>query len=81
MIGGSNNPGDLRLDPFCGCGTTIDVAERLGRRWIGINITQLATSLIKNRLRESYGEKIEITTVGEPTTANEASILVEQDKY
>jgi hypothetical protein len=81
IISASSNPGDLVLDPFCGCGTTIDAAEKLGRKWIGIDITQLATSLIKNRLRDTYGEKIEIVTVGEPTTANEAFILAEQDKY
>jgi DNA modification methylase len=77
----STNPGDLVLDPFCGCGTTIDAAEKLGRKWIGIDITQLATSLIKNRLRDTYGEKIEIVTVGEPVTPNEAFMLAEQDKY
>jgi hypothetical protein len=69
------------LDPFCGCGTTIDAAEKLGRKWLGIDITQLATSLIKSRLRDTYGSKIEIITVGEPTTPNEAAILAEQDKY
>jgi DNA modification methylase len=81
IIQTSSNPGDLVLDPFCGCGTTIDAAEKLGRKWIGIDITQLATSLIKNRLRDTYGNKIEIITVGEPTTPNEASVLAEQDKY
>src|ERR1039457_5525338 len=81
IISASSNPGDLVLDPFCGCGTTIDAAEKLGRKWIGIDITQLATSLIKNRLRGTYGEKIEIVTVGEPTTPNEAFIRAEQDKW
>jgi DNA modification methylase len=81
IITASSNPGDLVLDPFCGCGTTIDAAEKLGRKWIGIDITQLATSLIKNRLRDTYGDKIEIITVGEPTTPNEAFVLAEQDKY
>ena len=81
IINASSNPGDLVLDPFCGCGTTIDAAEKLGRKWIGIDITQLATSLIKNRLRDTYGDKIEIVTIGEPTTPNEASVLAEQDKY
>ena len=81
IIKASSNPGNLVLDPFCGCGTTIDAAEKLGRKWIGIDITQLATSLIKNRLRDTYGEKIEIITIGEPTTPNEASVLADQDKY
>lgn len=81
IVSMSTNSGDIVLDPFCGCGTTIDAAEKLGRKWIGIDVTQLATSLIKNRLRDTYGNKIEIITVGEPTTPNEAAVLAEQDKY
>jgi hypothetical protein len=81
ILSTSSNPGDMVLDPFCGCGTTIDAAEKLGRKWIGIDITQLATSLIKNRLRDTYGDKVEIITIGEPTTPNEAYVLAEQDKY
>jgi site-specific DNA-methyltransferase (adenine-specific) len=81
IINASSNPGDLVLDPFCGCGTTIDAAEKLGRKWIGIDITQLATTLIKSRLRDTYKDKVEIITVGEPTTPNEAYALAEQDKY
>jgi len=81
IIQASSNPGDIVLDPFCGCGTTIDAAEKLGRKWIGIDVTQLATSLIKSRLRDTYGGKIEIVTVGEPTTPNEAATLAEEDKY
>ena len=81
IISSSSNPGDLILDPLGGCGTTIDAAEKLGRKWIGIDITQLATSLIKNRLRDTYGDKIEIVTIGEPVTPNEAYMLAEQDKY
>jgi site-specific DNA-methyltransferase (adenine-specific) len=46
IIQASNNPGDVVLDPFCGCGTTIDAAEKNGRDWIGIVVTQLAISLI-----------------------------------
>jgi site-specific DNA-methyltransferase (adenine-specific) len=81
IIQTSTNPGDIVLDPFCGCGTTIDAAEKLGRKWIGIDVTQLATSLIKSRLRDTYGSKLEIITVGEPTTPNEAATLAEKDKY
>jgi DNA modification methylase len=81
ILNTSTNTGEMVLDPFCGCGTTIDAAEKLGRKWIGIDITQLATSLIKNRLRDTYGENIEIITIGEPTTPNEANALAEQDKY
>jgi site-specific DNA-methyltransferase (adenine-specific) len=81
FIQASSNPGGLVLDPFCGCGTTIDAAEKNGRNWIGIDITQLATSLIKSRLRDTFGSKLEIITVGEPTTPNEAVQLAEDDKY
>jgi DNA modification methylase len=81
IIKASSNEGDTVLDPFCGCGTTIDAAEKLKRKWIGIDITQLATSLIKNRLRDTYGEKIEIKTMGEPVSVQDAIALAERDKY
>jgi hypothetical protein len=58
IIQASSNPGDVVLDPFCGCGTTIDAAEKLGRDWIGIDVTQLAISLIKNRLQDTYGRRL-----------------------
>jgi site-specific DNA-methyltransferase (adenine-specific) len=43
------------LDPFCGCGTTIAAAEKLGRHWQGIDVTHLAVNLMKTRLRDAYG--------------------------
>ncbi len=49
-------------DPFCGCGTTIDAAEKLGRGWIGIDVTQLAISLIKNRLQDTYGRRLKFVS-------------------
>jgi DNA modification methylase len=58
IITASSRPGDLVLDPFCGCGTTVDAAQRLGRRWIGIDITTLAIDLIDARLRHTYTETI-----------------------
>ena len=81
IIQASSKPGDLVLDPFCGCGTTVDAAQSLDRKWIGIDITALATSLIKHRLREAHGSRIKIETIGEPTTPNEAATLAEEDKY
>jgi DNA modification methylase len=54
----SSNPGDVVLDPFCGCGTTIDAAQRLSRTWIGIDITYIAVDLIMKRLEHAYGESI-----------------------
>ena len=54
IIAASSNEGDLVLDPFCGCGTTVHAAQKLNRRWIGIDITHLAISLIKRRLIDAY---------------------------
>ncbi len=51
-----------QLDPFCGCGTTIDAAEKLDRDWIGIDVTQLAISLIKNRLQDTYGSRMKFVS-------------------
>ena len=56
ILNASSNPGDVVLDPFCGCGTTIDAAEKLGREWIGIDITQVAMTTIKKRLWDTYHE-------------------------
>ena len=58
IINASSNEGDVVLDPFCGCGTTIAVAERLKRRWIGIDITYLAISLMKTRLHDAFGPEL-----------------------
>ncbi|MEI7938376.1 MAG: DNA methyltransferase [Verrucomicrobiota bacterium] len=81
IIAASSQPGDLVLDPFCGCGTTVDAAQRLERRWVGVDITQLATSLIKHRLREAHGGRIKIETIGEPVTPADAAKLADQDKF
>jgi len=77
----SSNEGDLVLDPFCGCGTTITVAEKLRRKWIGIDITHLAISLIKHRLEDSFGEEVEYEVIGEPTDLKGAEELAKQDPY
>ncbi|MEV1249511.1 DNA methyltransferase [Nonomuraea sp. NPDC049750] len=58
ILEASSNPGDLILDPFCGCGTAVDAAQKLGRKWIGVDITTLAIDLIDARLRHAYGEWI-----------------------
>src|SRR5438105_480074 len=55
VIETSSNQADTVLDPFCGCGTAIAVAQRLKRDWIGIDITHLAIGLIKSRLRDAFG--------------------------
>lgn len=58
IILASSNPGDLVLDPFCGCGTTVDAAQKLDRRWLGIDITFLAIDLIDKRLRYRHGDDV-----------------------
>ncbi len=83
IIKASSNEGDVVLDPFCGCGTTIDAAQKLNRRWIGIDITHLAISLIKTRLRDTYGPEIgkNYSVIGEPTSMPDAIALAAQDKF
>jgi site-specific DNA-methyltransferase (adenine-specific) len=81
IVEASSNPGEVVLDPFCGCGTAIAVAERLGRRWIGIDLTYLATHLIKSRLVDAFGEGIEFDVIGEPTTPDDAAKLAHDDPY
>jgi hypothetical protein len=83
IVRSSSNEGDLVLDPFCGCGTTIQVAQRLNRRWIGIDITHLAIGLIKKRLSDAFGPSIRETyeVIGEPTDYAGAAKLAEEDKY
>jgi hypothetical protein len=66
IILASTNPGGLVLDPFCGCGTTIDAAEKNGRDWIGIDITQLAITLIKKRLFDTYGYNLKFVSASTP---------------
>ena len=83
ILRASSNEGDLILDCFCGCGTTIAAAERLKRRWIGIDITHLAISLIRHRLRHSHGDPIEetYTVVGEPVELPDAVTLARDDPF
>lgn len=79
----SSRPGDVVLDPFCGCGTTIDAAQALGREWIGIDVTHLAIALIKKRLSDAYGETIKASyeVIGEPVTIDDARALAASDPY
>ncbi len=61
IIQASSDPGDVVLDPFCGCGTTVDASVRLDRRWIGIDITYIAVDLIEKRLEHTYSKEIKST--------------------
>jgi len=81
IIQASSNEGDVILDPFCGCGTTIAVAQRLKRHWIGIDITHLAIALMKNRLRDAFGDSAQYRVIGEPVSLPDAEELAAQDPY
>jgi DNA modification methylase len=81
IIAASSNEGDTVLDPFCGCGTTIAAAQKLKRRWIGIDITHLAINLIRTRLLDTYGQAAMFEVVGEPTTVHDAEALAKTDQY
>jgi len=83
IIETSSRKGDLVLDPFCGCGTTVAVAHRLGRRWIGIDITHLAVTLMKYRLESTFGAKVrnEFEVIGEPVSISGAMALAKENPY
>jgi len=82
IINASSNEGDVVLDPFCGCGTAIAAAERLNRRWIGIDVTHIAITLIRHRLRDSFGEDLRpYTVLGDPKDLPGAAALARQDRY
>jgi site-specific DNA-methyltransferase (adenine-specific) len=80
IISASTEEGDVVLDPFCGCGTTIHAAQKLKRNWIGIDITHLAISLIEKRLKDAFpGIKFEVH--GTPKDVDGARDLALRDKY
>ena len=82
IISASSNEGDVVLDPFCGCGTAVAAAERLNRRWIGIDITHLAITLIRHRLHDTFGEDLRpYEVVGEPKDLPSAESLALHDRY
>lgn len=69
------------LDPFCGCGTAVVVAQKLKRQWIGIDITHLAITLMKERLKDTFGEAAAFKVVGEPVSVPDAAALAASDPY
>ncbi len=78
IIKASSNEGDTILDAFAGCGTSINVAERLHRQWVGIDITHLAISLIKTRLHDTFGSELApYEVIGEPKDVASAEALAE----
>lgn len=83
IIEASSIEGDVILDPFCGCGTAIDAAVRMGRRWIGIDITYIAVDLIVKRLRHRYGPAItdQYEVLGIPRDLGAAKALFERSPF
>ncbi len=82
MVTASSREGDVVLDPFCGCGTTIAVAERLRRRWIGIDITHLAITLIKKRLHDTFQQELApFKEIGVPEDFTSAEALARLNRH
>ena len=81
IIKASSNPGDIVFDPFCGCGTALDAAHGLKRRWVGIDLTVLALEPMERRLRERHGlvPKVDYHIEGYPTTRQDALLLAERN--
>lgn len=80
IVSASSDPGDVVLDPFCGCGTAVHAAHKLGRRWIGIDITYLAIGLIRRRMQDAF-PSIDIEEIGTPVDLTGAHALAAHDKY
>lgn len=81
IISASSHEGDVVLDPFCGCGTAVDAAQKLKRKWIGIDITHLAISLIEKRLKDRYKGRAKFEVIGTPKDLDAARDLATRDKY
>lgn len=79
----SSNPGDVVLDPFSGCGTAVTAAHKLGRRWVGIDITHLAITVMKHQLNQQLGIKAgeDYQVIGEPADLGGAQALADQDPH
>lgn len=75
-----SNPGDVVLDPFGGCGTTVAAAQKLGRQWIGIDITHLSIALLKYRLKDMFPD-VAFEVIGEPQDVGAARQLASEDRY
>ena len=81
IINASSNPGDIVLDPFCGCGTAVDAAQKLGRQWIGIDVTHLSIGLIERRMKDRYGDALSYEVIGTPNDLDSALKLAADEPH
>ena len=82
IILASSQPGDVVMDSFCGCGTAVAAAQKLGRQWIGIDVTTIAVGIIKSRMEQAYPELAgKIPVIGFPVDLEGARSLFETDPY
>ena len=79
ILAASSNEGDTVLDPFCGCGTTVHAAQKMGRNWIGIDVTHLAISLIETRLKDAFAGKATFEVHGTPKDVQAARDFFDRD--
>ena len=79
----TTNPGAVVLDPFCGCGTTVDAAQKLGRSWVGIDITYISIDLIIKRLQATFGQSVmdQVVVDGIPYDMQSAQRLFEKSPF
>jgi site-specific DNA-methyltransferase (adenine-specific) len=76
IISASSNPGDIVLDPFCGCGTALVASQKLDRQWVGIDVTYLSIAVMRARLKDSFGLE-DVPVIGQPTEVEGARQLAQ----
>ena len=82
IVTASSNEGDLILDPFCGCGTTLIAAEELNRNWIGIDLTYLAIGAVRQRIQETFPQvRNTVTVIGTPENEEQALALARNNPH
>ncbi len=79
IINASSNRGDVVLDPFCGCGTAVVAAQKLDRKWIGIDVTYLAIAVMRARLKDTFG-LADVEVIGQPTEVEGARQLAQSQE-
>ena len=80
LILAASNEGDVVLDPFCGCGTTVHAAEKLGRKWVGIDVTHHSITVMEERMAAEF-PKLKVEVEGRPRDIDSARDLARRDKY